>query len=342
MRYERQMPDWVYGIPVWNSIAKGMDEYVAKGGERGAPGSAERLKAVGYGLNPMNGLNDIFTQDTHYLSKARLKALMEAEGLDASWLDNLTDPEINALQSDFMVNDTEDNLFGWFAKDEKVDTEALLSALRAAPTVEAKPELPPASDFFTDEYINSLIGGRMSELEGMRRQYQSQYEDEMANIDEDYGAIRQNLLATQSRQNAELMDTMRSEMSRSRRNALEAGASAGIRLADNINIMLSNQNKQAQTSLETSNQLAQMAINQRAAKSQAQGQYNQYMQQNFDSRNSLRQQGLDEANSRYNVANDDAARRQAAWDTEHAAHASAINAYQTAQKRKSGAYGGSN
>lgn len=290
-----------------------------------------------------NGLwNDVFTANTDTLSRDELKALMEAEGLDTSWLDSVQDSELRALQQDYLVDDNVGNLYGWFGKDQKVDTEDLLRGLQLATSSEAAPEMPSIRDYFSDEYLNGLIGDRMSELEAMRSQYQTQYEDDLAGIDQDYGSMRQNLLATQTRQNAELMDTMRSEMSRSRRNALEAGASAGIRLADNINIMLSNQNKQAQTSLETSNQLAQMAINQRAARSQATGQYNQYMQQNFDSRNELRSQGLSEANSRYNADVSDWERRNTQWRDEHASHFNTVNAYQTAQKRRSGAYGGSN
>lgn len=290
-----------------------------------------------------NGLwRDVFTADTDTLSRSELKALMEAEGLDTSWLDNIDDSELRALQQDYLVDDNVGNLFGLVEDDRKVDTEDLLQGLRIAASSEAAPERPSVRDYFSDEYLNSLIGDRMAELESMRSQYQTQYEDELAGIDQDYGNMRQNLLATQSRQNAELMDTMRSEMSRSRRNALEAGASAGIRLADNINIMLSNQNKQAQTSLETSNQLAQMAINQRAARSQATGQYNQYMQQNFDSRNNLRSQGLSEANTRYNVDVSDWERRNSQWQNEHASHINTINTYNTAMKRKSGTYGGSN
>ena len=290
-----------------------------------------------------NGLwNDLFRSDTSMLSRDELKSLMESEGLDTSWLDSMQDSELRSLQQDYLVDDNVGNLFGWFGKDRKVDTEDLLQGLRIATSSEAAPEMPSARDYFTDEYLNSLIGDRMSELESMRSQYQTQYEDELAGIDQEYGTMRQNLLATQARQNSELIDTMRSEMSRSRRNALEAGASAGIRLADNINIMLSNQNKQAQTSLETSNQLAQMAINQRAARSQATGQYNQYMQQNFNSRNDLRSQGLSEANTRYNVDVSDWERRNSQWQNEHASHFNTINTYNTAMKRKSGTYGGSN
>lgn len=290
------------------------------------------------------------------LSKADIKAAVQNSDIPAEKKQQLieqieqeTEASIQSmLDAYWKVDNGWGNAGGIFGRDRytfdsETATADLLTALENIDR-DPLPEMPRTGDYFSDEYLNGIIGERMAELESMRSQYQTQYEDELAGIDQDYGTLRQNLLATQTRQNAELMNTMRSEMSRARRNSLEAGASAGIRLADNINIMLSNQNKQAQTSLETSNQLAQMAINQRAARSQATGQYNQYMQQNFDSRSNLRQQGLSEANSRYNAAMTDYDRQVADWQNRHAADVG-VSSFANSMYRKSkqsGTYGGSN
>lgn len=82
-----------------------------------------------------------------------------------------------------------------------------------------------------------------------------------------YNDTAEQILSSDYQRNASLMGTYQSEMRRSQRNALEAGASAGARLANNINVTLSTQNQQAQQSLETSNNLAQMLLNQRQAAS---------------------------------------------------------------------------
>lgn len=80
-----------------------------------------------------------------------------------------------------------------------------------------------------------------------------------------YGDLRRQTLENSYRNNAALMGTVGSEMSKARRNALESGASADLRLAENVNTLLSVQNKQSEQSLETSNQLAQQLLNQRQA-----------------------------------------------------------------------------
>lgn len=84
---------------------------------------------------------------------------------------------------------------------------------------------------------------------------------------ESYNTAAEQILSSDYQKNASLMGTYQSEMRRAQRNALEAGASAGARLANNINVTLSTQNRQAQQSLETSNNLAQMLLNQRQAAS---------------------------------------------------------------------------
>jgi hypothetical protein len=91
---------------------------------------------------------------------------------------------------------------------------------------------------------------------------------------------RSQILGNQYQQQSQLMGTVGSEMSKARRNALEAGASAGLRMAENINTTLAMQNKQSQISLETSNQLAQQLLNQRQAAAGIRGDYNSMLDRN--------------------------------------------------------------
>jgi hypothetical protein len=150
-------------------------------------------------------------------------------------------------------------------------------------------------------------------------------------------------MSSQYQQGAQLADTMASQMERSRRNALEAGASAGLRLADNINIMLSTQNKQAQTSLETSNQLAQMLLNQQAASRQARGDYDAYMMQDYTARNNARAQAYDEGYKQYQTAQAGYERDLADWETAYQDNPAA-NYYRSSKNRErvQGKYGGAN
>jgi RNase P subunit RPR2 len=113
------------------------------------------------------------------------------------------------------------------------------------------------------------------------------YETDLNDIRSEYSEAMTGLQSRQYQQNAQLMDTMQSQMSKQTRNALEAGASAGLRIAGNINTMLSVQNKQSQQSLETSNQLAQMLLNQKAAERGVRNDYSKYMQQDAANRAGL-------------------------------------------------------
>lgn len=153
---------------------------------------------------------------------------------------------------------------------EEVDIEALKA--------EAESEISKRN-----EELYGLYDTSIAELQALADAREADYRDAVQNIRAETREARRALLSSQHQQNAQLMDTLSSGMERSRRNALEAGASAGIRLADNINTLLSVQNKQSQTSLETSNQLAQMLMQQRASERSERNSYNDYMLTNKNS-----------------------------------------------------------
>ena len=136
---------------------------------------------------------------------------------------------------------------------------------------------------------------------------QGLYQSELNDINSMYGDLRRQTLENSYRNNAALMGTVGSEMSKARRNALESGASAGLRLAENINTLLSVQNKQSQQSLETSNQLAQQLLNQRQAAMGVRSAWGQAQSANTNSKIGIKQGTAERAenyaNNRFNTEN---------------------------------------
>ena len=171
-----------------------------------------------------------------------------------------------------------------------------------------------------DALIKSVNDDEDSQTELLQDQLQ-----ENANAFNDY---RQQILGNQYQQNAALLGTVNSEMSRSRRNALEAGASAGLRLAENINTTMALQNKQSQTSLETSNQLAQALLNQRQA---AAGIRSDYSNMLSDTAAQRRQYNIDRDNTYYN-------RLQSAWDVQSNKNTEMFNKYADSFDRENNPY----
>ena len=198
------------------------------------------------------------------------------------------------------------------------DLEQMLNALGE------RPERPYATDFLEDAR-SQAYGERdtaLAELDKVKEQRINSFNDELKNLASGYNTARSGVLSQQYQQNAQLMDTLSSQMDRQNRNALEAGASAGIRLAGNINTLLSTQNKQSQTSLDTANQLAQMMISQRNAEASIRGQYGDYMTQNFNTaqgiRDSAEAKAQSYANANYGAASADYDNKQTDWDNLYA------------------------
>lgn len=115
--------------------------------------------------------------------------------------------------------------------------------------------------------LDSAMKSAKEEIDAEIAQQEKALADLLSQQTASYNDAAEQMLSSDYQRNASLMGTYQSEMRRAQRNALEAGASAGARLANNINVTLSTQNQQAQQSLETSNNLAQMLLNQRQAAS---------------------------------------------------------------------------
>ena len=184
-------------------------------------------------------------------------------------------------------------------------------------------ELPLLQDYLTDAraQIDAENAAEFAELDRLLSQQQDLYNDQLKSLSDSYNYARSNLLSQQQQQNSQLMDTLQSGMERSRRNALESGASAGIRIADNINTLLSVQNKQSASSMETANQLSQMMINQRNAEAAARRDYSAYLQSDNAQRSNLRLSANDRASSladlNYTAAKDAYTAKQNEFDEKY-------------------------
>lgn len=138
-------------------------------------------------------------------------------------------------------------------------------------------------------------------------------QSEIANLQNMYGGARRDILGAQQEQYKGILGQVGSDIDKARQNALEAGASAGLRLAGNVNVLLSAQNKQRATSLDTANNLAQMLMNQQ---NQAMGlrrdvaqrdasraqRTTQNQQQQYGAERNMYNQELDDWNTRWNEA----------------------------------------
>lgn len=154
-------------------------------------------------------------------------------------------------------------------------------------------EMPEVDwDSAVDTVLNgedALTNAYLEELAQSEARQTTNFENQLKENQMAFDDYRSQVLGNQYQQNAQLMGSVDSAMSKARRNALEAGASAGLRMAENINTTLALQNKQAQTSLETSNQLAQQLLNQRQAAAGIRSDYNTMLDNNSAERRQYRE-----------------------------------------------------
>ena len=204
-------------------------------------------------------------------------------GVAKEYWDSLSDIE----KEEFVFNDEfltkvsgSRNLWGLLGDIKNIRTDKLIAQLQALnDEYDDRPVAPNREDIIDEIYggenleVNKYLEDLQKSVDRNTEMMQQQLNENQLAFD-DY---RSNLLSNQYQQNAQLMGQVGSEMSRARRNALEAGASAGLRMAENINTTLAMQNKQSQLSLETSNQLAQQLLNQRQASSGIRSNYNQML-----------------------------------------------------------------
>lgn len=209
------------------------------------------------------------------------------------------------------------NFWGLFGDKYSFDSQALLDELSSMSQMQADYAAvgdAPLYQTYLDEAraaADAQVAELMKPADELLAQERARYETDLADISNDYANLRRNLITQQYQNNAQLMDTLSSNMDKARRNALESGASAGIRIAENINTLLSVQNKQSQASMDTANQLSQMMIDQRAQERGIQDAYSAAQRDHMNRRQDLTLSAEDRA---VNTANTNYSAAQGAYD----------------------------
>lgn len=193
---------------------------------------------------------------------------------------------------------------------EDIDVDSIISDLDSLTDIEEFTlNEPIMSDYVWDSdrlysAIDDEISGRYAlardRISDEMRTMRQDYADQLRTSADMYNRQASGLLSNQYLANAQTYDAMQSDMSKARRNALEAGASAGIRLAGNVNALLSAQNKQSQTSMDTSNALAEMLLQQRNAAAGIRSDYRGYMSEANQRKTNLDMQQANERENLYN------------------------------------------
>jgi len=203
-----------------------------------------------------------------------------------NYVNSLDDATLGALLDQY-YDETGSN---WFEDTYELDIDSLLKDINAMQNVEIGPSLESYLGNYANEADQAIDDETQRVLalydQNLARQTNN-YNTEMENLNRNYNEYARNVLANDYNKNAQLMGTVQQNMDKARRNALEAGANAGLRIASNVNTLLSAQNKQASTSLETSNQLAQAMMNQRNAASSLRGDYNNMLSNDTNARAGL-------------------------------------------------------
>ena len=210
-----------------------------------------------------------------------------SQGYDSDFLDSLSDKDLGSLLSSSYAENGR-NFLG--VENTDIIFSDALKELQESEKYRV-PNLIDYSQIY--EQAEQDIAAENAEVEALYDQLLSQQtanlNQQMADLNQSYQDTTNQILSSDYIKNRQLMDTATSELSRSRRNALEAGASAGLRLANNVNTMLSVQNQQAQQSLQTSNNLAQMMLNQRQAAAGIRGDYYNALTNDTANRAALKQ-----------------------------------------------------
>jgi hypothetical protein len=222
------------------------------------------------GLNDRE-LNDILKdiEDGGTYNGRDYNALRDALSNNAMW-NSWSDAEKRSFLKQYEVQ-------GYLDRHKSLDNESLLADILAANGISES--APIESDFYD---IDSILADSQAAIDAENERLLASLNEDLQRTGDAYTQTRNNILTQQHQRNSQIMDTLASDMERSRRNAIEAGASAGIRIAGNVNSILSAQNKMSQQSLETSNQLAQMLLNQRNAEAGLRSQWRDIEQSTYD------------------------------------------------------------
>ena len=303
------------------SFGRSYDDYDFKYNDGNALQDVLALRWLGSGFNATaGGVSDAVSEADRYMS-AKFGA--DWTSLPVAVRKKLLEDNYASLDSSIYGFDDVLNFLG--GETGRVNVYNAESDFRKMLDAQAsRPEKPLLESFL--ESAQSDIAAEDAEtyamLDELMNSEVSDLNSQLSNLSSAYEQTRKTLLSQQAQQNSQLMDTLQSGMERSRRNALEAGASAGIRIADNINTLLSVQNKQSATSMETANQLAQMMISQRNAEAGIRSDYSALRRSDAESRMNIKNSAYDRAYNRaqqnYGVAADSYSTKEESWKSDNA------------------------
>lgn len=210
----------------------------------------------------------------------------------AVW-DTMSDAEKDAFMAPGWTEEEKNfsNLWGLFGTARTFDEAETNRLIQEALLLEAKPVY--------DVDLDQIQANASKAIEDENEKLLESLNADLKSMGDAYTNSRNALLTQQHQRNAQTIDAMASDMARARRNAIEAGASAGVRIAGNVNALLSAQNKMSQQSLETSNQLAQMLVNQRNAEAGLRNQWRDIQSSTYERTQNRAANDLNFANAKY-------------------------------------------
>lgn len=305
-----------------------------------AMGSYYKLgHTTGYGSDGTPyGLQANFENNASY--EGFINYLNDTQSEDSYW-NSLSDAEKRDYLKTYMTSGGEvkdiRTMWGLLpGKSYEVPIESILNHIEELNDWGLPPDLvaPVYSDYVqssediykgVDAELDKIYGAANARLDEEQAFMRQDYLDQLNANAAMYDRQASNLLSNQYLANAQTYDALQSDMRKARQNALEAGASAGVRLAGNVNALLSAQNKQSQTALDTSNALADMLLQQRNAAAGIRSDYRGYMSDHNQRRTDLdRQRSSDRAdmyNQRYNEQTADYERARRDYDDSMNAYA---------------------
>lgn len=235
---------------------------IARGVQANTNSSGQPHKYTGW-ANQMWGADNTSSSD--------LARWFRGQAGNNSYLNSLSDAELGSILDQYYYQNG--GTLGNYTYD--FDLRSALQDLGALNGIGNMPT-SPNWDALAQQAKNdiALENAQINSLYDKNLASQKQlYQQEMQNNNRMYNDYARQILSNDYQKNAQLMGSLGNSLDRARTSALEAGASAGLRLSNNINTLLSTQNKQTQQSMETATNLAQAMLNQRQAASGLRGGY---------------------------------------------------------------------
>lgn len=223
-----------------------------------------------------------------------------------NYLQNISDEDLGALILDNGYYTKQKDLGSELYGNDvyTLDTDIILNDISKLANLPEAPQMYDATAIRQD--IDNQIDAENQNILGMYDKnldlQRNIYSNQMSNLNRGYNDYARQVLSNDYQKNASLMGALSSSLDKSRRNALEAGANAGLKIAGNINTVMSAQNKQTATSLETANNLAQQLLNQQNAAMGISNNWANTLSQDTQNRANLQRGSVERKQNAYNNA----------------------------------------